>query len=91
MVRLRLPEALQYKPAIPTILRSASASKSRRIKRIKPQRAGWRRNKEAMMRGDWMEISRLAKSKSLILRQAQDERIYFFCEKLELNFYFRFT
>ena len=37
---------------------------------------GWsRKKKEAMMRGDWTEVSRLARRKRpSILRQAQDER-----------------
>ncbi len=42
---------------------------------------GWsRKKKEAMMRGDWAEVSRLGRSRTsggtpLILRQAQDERL----------------
>ena len=36
---------------------------------------GWgRKKKEALIRGDWHEVSRLAKSKA-VLRQAQDERL----------------
>ena len=40
---------------------------------------GWsRKKKEAMMRGDWDEVSRLARSNSnqVVLRQAQDERLH---------------
>ncbi|MEI6206910.1 MAG: GIY-YIG nuclease family protein [Desulfuromonadales bacterium] len=36
---------------------------------------GWSRaKKEAMMRGDWSEVSRLAKNSKCALRQAQGER-----------------
>jgi predicted GIY-YIG superfamily endonuclease len=78
----RRPLELVFSQDFPT--REEALSSERQIK-------GWsRKKKEAMMRGDWVEVSRLAKSKTpttvrpepvegqstrpSILRQAQDER-----------------
>jgi len=54
---------------------------------------GWsRKKKEAMICGDWAEVSRLAKNKSthhLILRQAQDERMDIFDNSGQTDLLFR--
>ena len=48
--------------------RYEALSAERRIK-------GWSRaKKEALIRGDWAEIQRLARNRQAVLRQAQDER-----------------
>ena len=63
----RLPVELLFSQEVPT--REEALAFERRIK-------GWsRRKKEAMMRGDWDEVSRLSKSKRDTLRQAQGERM----------------
>ncbi len=59
----RLPVELLYSQTFLT--REEALASERQIK-------GWsRKKKEAMMRGDWNEVSRLARN---TLRQAQDER-----------------
>jgi len=59
----RLPVEVVYSQELVT--RQEALAAERQIK-------GWsRRKKEAMMRGDWNEVSRLSKSS---LRQAQGER-----------------
>jgi putative endonuclease len=61
----RLPVQLVYCEVFHTRLEALAAEQ---------QIKGWSRaKKEAMMRGDWEEVSRLAKSKCT-LRQAQGER-----------------
>ncbi len=61
----RLPVELVFTQMFPT--RVEALASEQQIK-------GWsRKKKEAMMRGDWNEVSRLAKSKQT-LRQAQGER-----------------
>jgi len=60
----RLPVELLYCQEFPT--REEALTSERQIK-------GWsRKKKEAMMRGDWNEVSRLAQNASL--RQAQGDR-----------------
>ena len=65
----RLPVELLYCQEFPT--REEALASERQIK-------GWsRKKKEAMMRGDWNEVSRLAQNASLrqtSLRQAQDDQ-----------------
>jgi putative endonuclease len=62
----KLPAELVWSEQFPTRLEALEAE--RRIK-------GWSRAKKlALIRGDWAEISRLAKGRP-VLRQAQDERI----------------
>jgi len=65
----RLPVELVYSQSFVT--REEALASERQIK-------GWsRKKKEAMMRGDWNEVSRLAQNtlRQATLRQAQDERM----------------
>ena len=65
----RLPVELVFSQTFPT--REEALAAERQIK-------GWsRKKKEAMMRGDWNEVSSLAQNalrKAQVLRQAQDDR-----------------
>jgi putative endonuclease len=64
--KTRLPIKLVYQQACQT--REECLRAEQRVK-------GWSRAKKAaMVRGDWAEVSRLARNKSTALRQAQGER-----------------
>ena len=68
-IATRLPVELVFSQTFPT--REEALATERQIK-------GWsRKKKEAMMRGDWNEVSRLAQNaqrRAQVLRQAQDNR-----------------
>lgn len=60
----RLPVSLVYRQPCPTRIEALSAEQ---------QIKGWsRKKKEAMMRGDWLEVSRLAKSKNTNTEQTEN-------------------
>jgi putative endonuclease len=75
----RLPVELVFSQEFTTRIEALAAEQ---------QIKGWgRKKKEAMMQGDWAEVSRLAKSFNKVgnrftLRQAQGERIYIYHDEL---------
>jgi putative endonuclease len=73
----RLPVALVYSQPFPTRLEALSAEQ---------QIKGWsRKKKEAMMRGDWLGVSRLAKSKNMNTVQPDHELVESVEEQLHPN------